>query len=166
MANVLTGTVGAQFDITRTNSATNEGNTVTEYQTPIAIRSLTYTSGGVVAAMAGAVGTAGTNITLSALVNVTVSSDTLAVQDTTAPVVFASLLAFAVYNTHATATITLKPGASNSFLPASEQITIQPGECKQFNYSTAQTITASSNDQIKFVGSINGATCKVWLLGA
>lgn len=169
MTITLSGQAGNVFNITKTNTATNVGTATIGYTTEALASSVTYTNSSTVAALTGNIGTAGTTIVLSALVNVTSSSDVLAVADATAPLTFTTLKAFQVVNKSTTATVTVVNAASNSFLPASTLITIPPSTATyvssvQFTYPNS-AITASSNDQIKFVSTANGTNIEVYLLG-
>lgn len=166
MTTTLTGTAGCQFDITVTNTATTTGAKEVEYVTENAIKSVTFSDASQVAALAGQVGTTGTTIDLFAIADANDGTYYMRLQDNSATISLTSLLTIIINNKAATGTITVVPGASNSFLTASEQITIAAGAAIQLTYpSTATKTVSASVRNFKLVGSAINMDCEVYILG-
>jgi hypothetical protein len=165
MTITLTGTAGCQFDITTTDTATNTGSKTVEHKTETAIRSVTYTDASYSVAFAGKVGTTGTTIDLYSIADANDGTYYLRLQDSVSGTVYASILTLVVHNKNSTGTISVVPGASNSFLAASEQITLAAGQAVQLTYSTAKTVSNTVRN-FKLVGSAINMDCEVYILGS
>lgn len=163
MAITIIGSAGCQFDLEVTNSATATGDKVVQHITEVGIRSITYTDASLVVALAGAVGTSGTDIDLIALADFDDGTYFLRLQDNSATVVLASLLTIVIHNKSVNI-ITIAPGSSNSFLTASEQITIPAGGAIQLTYPSGKTVDAS-NKTIKLTADVNDSDCEIYILG-
>jgi len=159
----LTGTAGLQFDIRTVDTDTGVGEKDVTYVTPTTVKSVTFTDASIAVAMAGAVGTTPATIDLTAIANVTAGSDTLAVKDNTAPVALASVLTLFVVNTSANV-VTLQAGATNSFLTASEQVTIPAGAGAGYSYASGKA-TSGSIKNIRISADVNDSDCEVYILG-
>jgi hypothetical protein len=162
MAITLTGSAGCQFSITKVDTANAIGTIAgITYQDETAIRSVTFTNASLVAAMSGVVAaSAGTQIDLYALN----TSGALYLAQGTAPIVFQTILTIVIHNKHASSTIAVAPGATNSFLAASTLITIPAGGAAQLTYTTAATVSSTVRN-ILLTSSSGTADCEVYVLG-
>jgi hypothetical protein len=159
----ISGSTGIAYDITTTNTSTNVGEKVVRYIMPAAYSSITYTDAALAVAYYGTVGTTPVTLDLTALVNVTGGTDTLSIQDNSAPVALANVYTLFIVNNSANV-ITLTPGASNSFLTASEQITVQAMSAAGYSFGAGKA-TSGSIKNIKLAGSVDGSSCEVYILG-
>lgn len=165
MTITITGTAGCQFDITTTNTSTDTGTKIVEHKTETAIRSVTYTDSSYSVAYSGQVGTTGTTIDLYSIADANDGTYYLRLQDNVSGISYASILTIVIHNKNLTGTITIQPGASNSFLTASEQITLDVGQAVQLTYSTAKTVSNTIRN-FKLVGSTTDMDCEVYILGS
>lgn len=165
MAITITGEAGANFDLTVTDTATATGTKVVTFETPTAIKSVTYTNSSKVATFDGAVGTSGTTIDLYSLNDATDSTYYLYLQDNTSPIVLSSCSIIIIYNKSANV-LTVQPGASNSFLTASEQVTIPAGAAIMYCYGTTAKTVDATHRNIKIVADVVDSDCQIFILGA
>lgn len=163
MAITITGTVGNGYNLTKTDTATNTGEVEVTHTLEDTVSSLTYTNASNIVVYAGQVGTVGTTIDLFASADANDGTYFMRLENTTSGISYTSILTLCVHNKSA-GTITLAPGASNSFLTASEQITIPAGCSVQFAYGTAQTVSATVRN-FKLTGSAINLDCEIYLLG-
>jgi hypothetical protein len=163
MAITLTGTAGCQFAITTADSADATGTKTVLHQTEAAIRSVTFTNASKSIAYTGSVGTVGTDIDLFSNVDVNDGTYTLRISSGTSAVSITGLLCICVHNKSA-GNITVSPGSSNSFLAASEQITIPAGGAWMMSYSTAATVS-NTVKTIKLTGAAVDYACEIYVLG-
>jgi hypothetical protein len=164
MAKSITGTAGSQFNLTIADTATNTGTKTVNFTTESAIRSVTYTNASLVAVYSGQVGTTGTEIDLSSLIDFDDGTYYLRLQENSAPVALSSVLTIIIHNKSTADTITVTPGASNSFLAASEQITIDPGSCVQLTFASGKTVS-STVKTLTLTGDADPVNCEIYILG-
>jgi len=165
MTITLTGTAGCQYSITKTDTATNTGTATIKHETESDIRSVTYTDASYSIAFAGAVGTVGTTIDLYSISDINDGTYYLRLQDNMSGTVYSEILTIVIHNKATSGTITIQPGDSNSFLTASEQITLDAGQAIQLTYSIAKTVDATHRN-IKLVGSTTDMDCEIYILGS
>lgn len=163
MSITITGTAGCQFSITVTDTATNTGTAKILHQSETAIRSVTFTNASLVAALAGSVGTAGTTIDLFAIADANDGTYYMRLQHGNATIILGSLLTMVIHNKSANI-ITVAPGSSNSFLAASEQITIPAGGAIQLTFASGKTVSATVKN-IKLTADSNDSACEIYILG-
>ena len=164
MAITLTGTAGNNFNISVTDTATNTGSKSVTYTDEVAVRSVTYTNSSKVCSYSGQIGTTGTTIDLYALADANDGTYFMRLQDTQATIVLSSLLVLNIHNKDVTNSLTVVPGASNSFLPASEQITVKAGCSVQLVFPAGQTVNATTRN-IKLVGAAVALSAEIYILG-
>ena len=165
MAITISGTAGCNFNLTRVDTADATGSIAgITYQTESAVRSVTYTNSSKIATFTGAVGTTGTTIDLFSLADANDGTYYMRLSSNTSGISLTSILILCIHNKSA-GNITVEPGAANSFLTASEQITIPAGGCFMFSYGTAQTVSATVRN-FKLTGAAVDYDCEVYILGA
>lgn len=164
MAKTIIGTAGSQFNLTVTDTETNTGAKTVTFTDELAIRSVTYTNTSLIAAYSGQVGTTGTEIDLLSLIDFDDGTYYLRLQENSAPIVLSSVLTIIIHNKSTADTITVTPGASNSFLAASEQITIDPGSCAQLTFASGKTVS-STVKTLKLTGDADPVNCEIYILG-
>ena len=128
---------------------------ITNITTEDQIGNLAISNDDVIASYSGTVSTSDTTIDLSALASV----DNLVLVKGTAPVAFTSIKAIFVHNKSTANAITITPAVSESFLPASEQMTIPANSGKAVYCGASVAITSDSNDKFLIKGA--GATDEV-----
>uniref|UniRef100_A0A6M3LWF5 Uncharacterized protein n=1 Tax=viral metagenome TaxID=1070528 RepID=A0A6M3LWF5_9ZZZZ len=166
MAITISGTAGCQFDITTVDTATSTGSKTVEYKTETGIRSVTYTDASLPAALAGQVGTVGTDLDLYSISDVNDGTYYMRLQDNSSAISLSELLTIVIHNKEASGTITVAPGSSNSLLTASEQITLDAGQAVQLTWpSTAPKTVDATHRTIKLTGSTTNMDCEVYILG-
>lgn len=163
MAITLTGSAGVQFAITTADTADATGTKTVLHQTEASVRTVTFTDASVSTAYSGQVGTTGTTIDLYSIADANDGTYYLRVSSGTSGTVYTEALVICIHNKSA-GTITVAPGASNSFLTASEQITIPAGCAAMLSYGTAQTVDATHRN-IKLTGSAINLACEIYILG-
>ena len=163
---VITGNVGTAFDLTETNTTTSTGIISETYLVEASVGDLPISATDKAVGIAASIGTTAFDFDLYDIKNLSggagAGAYTFIPQRSTSPVVLATIKSILIHNKSATI-LTITPGSVNSYLPASEQITIPAGGSNQFAYSTAQTIGASKT--IKIIS--NGATSivEIYILG-
>lgn len=165
MAKTLTGTAGVNFNITTTNTSDNTGTSTILHEPDSAVTSVTYTNSSYSVAYAGQVGTSGTTIDLYAIADANDGTYYMRLDNGTSGISYASILSIVIHNKATSGTITIQPGATNSFLTASEQITLAAGQAIQLVYSTAKTVSNTIRN-FKLVGSTTNMNCEVYILGS
>lgn len=166
MTIAITGSMGCQCNLTIADTATSTGSKTVTYKTEDSIRTVTFTNASKVCSLAGQVGTVGTTIDLYSIADANDGTYYMRLQDTSAPIVLGTLLSIIFHNKHTSGTITVVPGASNSFLTASEQITIAAGAAAQLTYpSTGAKTVSNTVRNLKLVGSTTNMDCEVYILG-
>jgi hypothetical protein len=166
MAQTITGKVGTNFNLTVAETATSCGSKSVVYKCEDTVREVTYASTDKVVAWAGQVGTTGTTLDLYAIADANDGTYYMRVQDTPSGVSLSGVRAFVVHNKAAAGTIKILVGAANSFLPASEQATVQAGSSIMYAYPATggQTVTAAIRN-LKLTGSAINMDCEVYLIG-
>jgi len=165
MAITITGSAGCNFDLQIVNTATDTGSKTVIQQVETAVRAVTYTNASLVAVLAGQIGTEDSVIDLFSIADVTDATHNLRLQQSVGGIVLGSLLTIVIHNkTTGSDNITVSPGDENSFLPESEQITIEPGSAAQLTYASGKTVSATVRN-IKLVGDALAMACEVYILG-
>lgn len=164
MTRRITGTIGGRFNLTEVDTDNTAGNSTITTEIETTISALPILSTDLVVALVGTVGTVPTTLDLSAVQIVTGGTDTLYPVKATAPVVFASIKSMVVHNKSVN-TVTVYEGAANSYLPASEQITLSPGAAIQIVYPTAQVVGPTAKN-IRIKSTVNASACEVYIFGA
>ncbi len=163
MAITIAGSAGCQFSLTITDTATATGTSVILHQSEVAIRSVTFANTSLIAALAGAVGTSGTTIDLFAIADADDATYFMRLQKGSATIILGSLLTIVIHNKSVNV-ITVAPGASNSFLTASEQITIPASGAIQLTFASGKTVSATVRN-IKLTADVNDSDCEIYILG-
>lgn len=163
MAITLTGTAGCQYQITTTDTDNATGTKVVLDQTDSGVRSLTFTNASKSIAWTGSVGTSGTTIDLYAIADATDATYTMRVSNSISGIVLTEVICLVIHNKSA-GDITVEPGASNSFLTASEQITIPAAGCVMLSYATVKTVSATIRN-FKLTGASTDYDCEIYVLG-
>lgn len=156
MTTAITGNAGINFSITETDAAALTGTKTQLHQPADAIRDMTFLTTDLVASWSGYVGTTEANLVLNALANITATGCVIKMVNATAPLASAVAVRMLVfYNKHASQNITIKAAAAgNSFLTASEQITLLPGKAVALVYTTAKAISTDINIGILGAGAL------------
>lgn len=165
MAITISGNAGVGFNITVTDTAASTGTKTVNYAVESSVGDLTYTNASGVFAWAGKVGTAGTTLNLNAIADANDGTYYLRLDNNTSGTALTSCSTIVVHNKHAAAVITLQPGATNSFLTASEQVTIPAGAAIQYSWGTAKTVSASLCN-LKLISNVLNTDVEVYVLGA
>ena len=163
MAITITGSAGCDFNLTLVDTATATGTKTVLSQSESGIRSVVFTNSSKIAVLAGSVGTAGTTIDLFSIIDFNDATYFMRLQDTSGAISITSLLTMVIHNKSANI-ITVTPGGSNSFLTASEQITIAATSAVQLTYASGKTASATVRNFILTADVVDSA-CEVYILG-
>lgn len=150
---LLSGQAGLFFNITE-SATTNVTGAVTQiYQVATTVGSINLTTTDSSLAMYGYVGANSYQLNLRNISNVSGAGTGIAVTVARNQAVLASNIKYViVHNADSTNNITIKAGATSSFLPAAEQITLKAGQAVGMAYSNSETVGATSS-VMSIVGS-------------
>lgn len=162
MTATIQGTVGIEFDIEETDLATATGNVVQDHTISTDVSAISLASTDTVYSVSGSVGTTAFDFDLNAVDNQSGTGySTSVVRNNGGD--FTTMKSIVIHNTHATGVITVTAAAANSFLTASEQITLKPGMSVNLLYTTAEAV--STNGKLNIVSDTATTTFKMYLLG-
>lgn len=156
------GNAGITFNVTETTATTDTGTVTQAHTIATTVSALTIESTDKVASISGTVGTTAFDLNLNDVSNQSGTGyDVNVVRNQ--EVDYTTMKQITIHNTDDTNTITVGPGSSNSFLAASEQITLSPGQAISLTYSTAKSVSTTGN--ISIVADAASTTFKTYLLG-
>lgn len=161
----LTGDAGLYFDITESGSTTVTGTVTQTYQVSTTVGSITVTTADVSVAVYGYVGANSYQLNLNNISNVSGAGTGIAmVVARNQAVDLANLKYIVIHNADSTNNITIAKGATSSFLPASEQITLKPGMGVGLAYSNQETVGATSC-VMSIVGGAASTYHEIFIIG-
>jgi len=162
MAIVISGIVGAGFSVTETDSDTTAGASDIVTEVDSAIAALTTANTDKVIALTGKVGTTPITLDLTAIDTLTGGTDVMSPVKATVPLILTTVKSIVVHNKSVN-TILVEASGSDSFLPASEQITVLAGGFVQLGYTTAQAVAGAFNIDIS--ADVDASACEIYILG-
>jgi len=158
---IVSGEVGLRFNITESNIITDVGTASIVTTMEESINNIPLSNSDVVVALSGTVDNTGTTIDLTAIQNV----DSLVLVRGTAPVALDNIKAIFVANKSSTQNVVVSASASNSFLAASDQMTINPLSGLAAYCGTEIAIATATNENIDITGQVGGTAIEVYIIG-
>lgn len=145
MTITVSGNVGTRFNVSVEDTSNNTGSSTVNYSIEASVGDLTLTNADKFVAFYGNIGITAVSIDLMALQYLTGADYKVYPVVATIPVVLSNVKAIYIHNKHVSQTLTAYVAAATSFLPASEQITIQPGASSVVYNGPAIAITGLNN---------------------
>ena len=161
----LSGNVGNRFDVAEATGNTTTGTIAQSYQIETSVGDMTLSTSDYAVSLWGYVGANSYQLDLNRVVNVSGAGtgiDVRVVRDQNRD--FSTIKYIAIHNTDTAKNLTIVPGSTTSWFPASEQITLKPGMSVGLAYSNAETVGASTA-AMSITGSAASTLHEIYILG-
>jgi hypothetical protein len=162
---MLEGNAGIRFEITEVNTTTPTGTVEQVHEIGTTVGDVNIGTTDVAVSLYGYVGANSYQVNLANINNISGAGTGIDVKVTrNNAVTLSNVKVFMIDNLSTSNTLIVTPGATSSFLPASERITLQPQQGVGLSYGSQQTVGATSC-VISIVGGAGSTYHKIYILG-
>jgi len=160
----LTGEYGLNFNIVQNAFTYNTGSVTTVYSIQTTVSTPSLLTSQVVYSLDGVVGTTPYALTVNNLQNYTGTGQQVYMIGASSGVISTKLYSVMVYNSSTGANIVVKTSSTSPIFPASERMTIKPGQGMGYVYGNGETVGATTC-QISIEGSAQSTQHSVYIIG-